>query len=130
MREKLARWMYGRYGEDAFGRFLMGVYLVLIGINLFVNEDELSFIAMVIAIYMLYRVLSKQRDKRRRENEWYLNWSKPFYLHFRVFKLQMKDKEHRYYLCPKCKQICRVVRRNKKGVVTCPRCYHQFERRS
>lgn len=130
MREKIARWLYGCYGEDAFGRFLMGCYFAVLMINLFVDENELSLIAIGIAIYMLYRVLSKQHDKRRRENEWYLQWSKPWRLHFKILKLQIKDKDHRYYLCPKCKQICRVLRRNKKGWVTCPKCYHQFERRS
>lgn len=130
MKEKLARWLYGRYGEDDLGRFLLVMYLILMVLNLFIDSDILQLLGTVMIVWILYRILSKNYYARRKENNTYLKIIQPWRRRFKLITLQMKDKEHRYYICPKCKQICRVVRSHKKGTITCPKCFHQFSGRS
>lgn len=130
MKEKLQRWLYGRYGEDELGRFLLGVYLVLFVVNLFVQSGLVSLIMNILVVYIIFRLFSKNYSARRKENNAYLRFASPWRRRFKLIKLQLKDREHRYYICPKCKQICRVQRSNKKGVITCPKCYYQFSGRS
>lgn len=130
MKEKLTRWLYGRYGEDELGRFLLGVYLVGLVVNIFINSELLSLLLFLDIVWILFRILSKNHYARRKENNKYLEISKPWRRRFKLITLNLKDKEHRYYICPKCKQICRVQRTNKKGTITCPKCYYQFSGRS
>ena len=40
------------------------------------------------------------------------------------------DKEHRYFTCKQCKTICRVPVGKGKIIITCPKCGHQFIKKS
>ena len=39
---------------------------------------------------------------------------------------KLKDREHRYYACPKCRQPVRVPRGKGKIAITCPKCKERF----
>lgn len=45
-------------------------------------------------------------------------------------KAQAKDKEHRYFACPKCGQTVRVPKGAGKIRVTCPKCGEKFEKKA
>lgn len=130
MKEKLIRWMQGRYGEDELGRFLIVVYVITAIINLILESELISLFLLVLMIWNISRILSKKIYARRKENQIFLTKMQPFLRGIKIIKLNLKDRNNRYYICPKCHQICRIPRTNKKGMITCPRCFHQFKARS
>ena len=43
---------------------------------------------------------------------------------------RIKDREHRYFDCAKCRQLVRVPRGKGKIMITCPKCKEKFQRKS
>ena len=76
MRERLARFMQGRYGVDQFSNFIIIMALVsmvvgfIIRIPLVAGLTNLLSVALV--IYAYFRILSKNHYKRYAENENYM----------------------------------------------------------
>ena len=71
MKEKLQRFMWGRYGIDRLNRFLLaGAFLFMIlsmtGVGFFYA------VATVVMVYAYFRIFSRNIDKRASENQWYL----------------------------------------------------------
>ena len=58
-------------------------------------------------------------EARRRENA-----------AFQRVLTQLKDRDHRYYHCPKCRQTVRVPRGHGKINIRCPKCGEQFVKKS
>ena len=71
MREKLQRFMYGRYGVDRLNRVLMTVSMVFLVLSIF-RVPYAYIVAVLILFYTYYRMLSRQIGKRAAENQWYL----------------------------------------------------------
>lgn len=75
MKEKLQRFMYGRYGLDSFGKFTIIVSLVLMLLANFVPArlgSVLSLLCWALLIYTYFRMFSRQTYKRACENQAYL----------------------------------------------------------
>ena len=73
----LARFMYGRNGVDQLGFVTLWAAIILDVVNLFVRNQVaysiLSAVAMVLTIWMVFRMFSKNLSKRRAENAAYMN---------------------------------------------------------
>ena len=73
IREKLQRFMIGRYGMDQLGQFIMYAVLVLIFLNVVVRVRILSsflYILELAGFFLLYfRMFSKNVGKRYQENQ-------------------------------------------------------------
>ena len=67
MKEKLYRFMYGRYGNDALNICLLILYVLL---SLLSRRNSIvSYIGFGLFIFAFYRCMSKNIYKRRHENE-------------------------------------------------------------
>ena len=64
---------------------------------------------------VLWRMLSRNIYKRARENRRYLSTLE-----------RLKDRDHRYFSCPKCHQDVRVPKGKGKIAITCPQCRERF----
>ncbi len=127
MRERLQRFMMGRYGVDAFSRFLMITWIVLWGIDLFINSGTLSLLSLMLLIYTYYRMLSRNIQKRYQENVKYLNIKNKFLSRLRSEKSVMKQrKTHHIYRCPNCRQKIRIPKGKGRICITCPKCKTEF----
>ena len=73
-KEKLQRFMIGRYGTDQLARFLSGCILVLLILNLFIRDRILYWLALALLSYCYFRMFSKNISARLRENAVYLRW--------------------------------------------------------
>ncbi len=71
MKEKLQRFMWGRYGNDRFNQFLMIVALVCLALSFF-GLRIFYVLALALLVYAYYRMFSKDLSKRSAENQWYL----------------------------------------------------------
>lgn len=130
MREKIQRFMWGRYGNDRFNQFLMIVALVLMVISMF-GPDILYALAVGIMIYAYFRMFSKQTAKRAAENQWY--WKKEMKARNwlqRKKKEFAQRKDFRIYKCPNCKQKLRVPKGRGRIAIRCRKCGTEFIRKS
>lgn len=129
-KEKLYRFMLGRYGYDEFYKFLMLIDLVLIVINIFVSSFWLSLAVLAIMFYAIFRTMSRNISRRRAENAKYLSikWKlrSIFKKEHRTSKNNDK-KTHVFRICPSCKAKLRLPRKKGPHNVRCPRCKVLFE---
>lgn len=131
MKEKLIRFMQGRYGVDQLSKFLMVIGLVFILANSFVSTGTLYFLSLVTIFYAYYRVFSKNHGKRYRENQWYLNYHNKVLGIIGQKKHMMKQRKHyRIYKCTTCKQKIRVPKGKGKIMIRCPKCNNEFLKKS
>ena len=117
------RFMMGRYGTDKLNIALLTVGLVVSLVCMFIKAPLVNLILTVISYAFLFTVifrsLSRNTYKRYQENRKYLMLLERF-----------KDKEHRYFDCPKCRQQVRVPRGKGKIAITCPKCREKFIRKT
>ena len=127
MREKFQRFMSGRYGVDAFSRFILIIVLICwIGSTL-LNSRILHSWAWLLVIYTYYRMFSRNITKRYQENAKYLQIKNKILSKFKVDPTQRQQrKTHHIYKCPVCKQKIRIPRGKGRICITCPKCKNEF----
>lgn len=115
----LRRFMMGRYGTDKLNMMLLFVGILVTVPNLFIKVVWLNLALTLLGWSLLgivvFRTLSRNTYRRYRENRKYL-----------MLLQRIKDREHRYYDCPKCRQQVRVPRGKGKIAITCPKCREKF----
>ena len=115
------RFMEGRYGNDRLNMFILGAGLVLVLVYTFIPNAYVQLIlwalSYMLMFWAIFRMLSRNVYKRYQENRKFLQ-----------FFDRIKDRQHRYYDCPKCHQTVRVPRGKGKIAITCPKCKEKFIR--
>ncbi len=120
--------MYGRYGIDAFYKFLIGLWFVMWLVNLFLDSYILSGFMLLEALYTFFRVFSKNIVKRRIENDKFCKVKYNVTEWFKYQRDRIKDiKVKRYRRCPGCKVAIRMPIKKGKHTVVCPRCGKEFK---
>ena len=128
LRERLYRFMIGRYGTDSLNNFLFAIYIILFLINLFVPTLIVALLETVLVVWMFFRLLSRNIYKRRMENEKFLKMMKKPRAFFALQKNKHRDrKTHVYKTCPACKSTLRLPRQKGKHTAVCPKCARRFE---
>ena len=131
MKAWLGRFMYGRYGQDNLNRFLTVLALILFVVSIFTRWSVLNSLAMVILVFCLFRMFSRNTEKRGRENLAYLNVAGKVTGFFKRIKTRLSQmKTHRFYKCPSCKQQLRVPKGKGRINIRCPKCQMSFEKRT
>lgn len=130
MQEKIQRFFYGRYGLDRLNQFILVLALIIEVINLFFRSFVLNGIFYVLILIYMFRILSKNIVARSIENDKYLRYKKFVIRRGKTFQSNIKDREHKVVLCPKCAQMVRLPRKRGKLEVTCPNCHVKFEKRT
>ena len=138
MKQKLIEFMRGRYGIDQLNNFLSWLFLFLALIGVFSRQWIFTLLAFVVIGITYFRMFSRNFQKRYNENRIFTNFMGPYYdfeekvkNFFAKKKRRHQDKKtHRYFKCPNCKQELRVPKGKGKITITCPKCHHQFDRKS
>ena len=119
LRTALQRFMAGRYGTDKLNMAILcaGLFFTFLSTLIPVNSVKLLFttIAYIFMFLAIFRTLSRNVYKRYEENRKFL-----------MFFQKLKDKDHRYYNCPRCHQQVRVPKGKGKISITCPKCQEKF----
>ena len=126
----LRKLMYGRYGSDHLSFFLLFLYVVLIFISALPHMAWVSWLALAVLLWNLFRMFSRRIDRRRAENARFLSLFGPVIRWFKMRRTIHRDKDHRYFKCPNCGQYLRVPRGKGKITVNCRNCGASFEERS
>lgn len=127
----LRNFLYGRHGSDALSFALMILFIILSILGQLLRWPVLYFFAYLPLILCFYRMLSRNHERRYRENEAFLKFWRPIGHWFSVRKNRAMDsKTHRYYKCPQCKQTLRVPRGKGKIEISCPKCGKTFVKKT
>ena len=125
----MARFMYGRNGNDQLNIALVCVYLVILLIGFICGKtaalisDSLSLL-LVIIIFL--RMFSRNLEKCQAENEKFLSRWNSVKRSVSGLRQRRMDKDHKYFTCKSCKAICRVPSGKGKIEITCPKCGHKI----
>jgi hypothetical protein len=141
MKERLRKFMAGRYGADELNRFLTicGWVLLLAGFVLSSiqrNATQILGSLMVtlswaLLIWSIFRTLSKNTQKRASENYQYFVYKNKVVSWWKQRKTRWQDRKvHRYFRCPQCRATVRVPKGKGKIRITCPHCKNQFVKKS
>ena len=116
------QFMQGRYGTDKLNSVILTAGLIVCLVGVFVGgafSGLFTIVSYSLMFWALFRTFSRNTYKRYQENRKFL-----------IFLERIKDREHRYFSCPKCKQTVRVPRGKGKLAITCPRCKERFIKKS
>ncbi|MCI9352824.1 MAG: hypothetical protein HFF58_06175 [Lawsonibacter sp.] len=130
IRNAIQRLMYGRYGNDQLNLFLMGLYLLLYLVFIFVRIELLYWVGFALLFITLFRMLSRNIPRRQMENARFMRAAGPLLSWIHLRRTIRRDKEHVYFKCPGCGQQLRVPRGKGKITVTCRGCGASFQEKS
>jgi DNA-directed RNA polymerase subunit RPC12/RpoP len=126
----LRNFMYGRNGVDQLSIAAVVLGLLTSLVVSFIPVPCLNLIPLVPYGYSFFRIFSRNVTKRRAENNRFISWWNPAWRRIARKAAQLKDKQHKYYSCPKCKATLRVPRGKGKIAITCPRCSNEITKRT
>lgn len=132
MQWKLSGMMQGRRGADTFSNFLVVAGIVLLFASLIPGLDLLSWVALIVLAYSLFRSYSKNIAARDRENATF----EPHRGEARAKQLSLMRKKWtnrkttRYFKCKGCGQVLSVPRGKGTLRVVCPKCKTETKQKS
>ena len=119
----LRNFMVGRYGNDKLNNAILGLGVVLCLVSMFIPSAAVKLVLTLLSFGLLFwanfRTFSRNTYKRYQENRRYL----------RILE-QLRDKDHRYFDCPRCHQTVRVPKGKGKIAITCPKCAERFVKKT
>ena len=119
----LRRFMEGRYGTDRLNMVILCTGLAASILSSLLKVSGLNVIFWLLSyglmFWAIFRSLSRNTYKRYQENR-----------KFMQIVDRLKDRQHRYFDCPKCRQTVRVPRGKGKISITCPRCREKFVKKT
>ena len=112
---RFRNFMVGRYGTDKLNMVILCAGLAVCFVSAFFHNPKVNLLLTAVSyglmFWALFRSFSRNTYKRYQENRKFLQ-----------FFDRLKDRDHRYYDCPKCRQVVRVPRGKGKIAITCPKC--------
>lgn len=135
MREKLLRFMTGRYGMDELSRALCIAAMVCVLLSSFFRRlavfTMIYYVGCILLVGAVLRMLSRNVAKRQAENREFLVLCGDA-RRFAATKRQQWEqrKTYRFFKCPDCRQRVRVPRGHGKICITCPKCRREFVKKS
>ena len=115
IRYALQRFMQGRYGTDKLNTALLILGMILCLVGSFADKMLIYDLAYIPLIYGLFRMFSRKVEARRAENA-----------AFEGLLRRIRDRSHRYFRCPSCRQTVRVPKGKGKINIRCPKCGESF----
>jgi len=154
--------MRGRYGDDGLNRFMLIVALIIMVVEMFlpysIARIVLDIIGWALIIFIIFRMFSKNTEKRRAENARFQRITERFKgssskrtsstrtssssntgsakdshtsrAARRAANAAPYRKENKVFKCRKCGQMLRVPKGKGKVKVTCPKCGESFIKRT
>lgn len=123
IRQGLQKFMMGRYGTDKLNTVILTAGVVVCFVAMLIPVMEVKLVCTILSyalmILALFRTFSRNTYKRYRENRRFL-----------MILDRFKDRDHRHFDCPKCRQPVRVPRGKGKIAITCPKCREKFIRKT
>ncbi len=130
-RDKLRQFMTGRYGMDQLNQYLMYGVLILLVLNIFLDSFLLRAWAIIGIVYMYFRMLSRNINRRFQENQAFQGLLFRAGQLFKRFRFDAGEaRKYKIFRCPGCGQKVRIPRGHGKVSIHCPKCGRDFIKRS
>lgn len=127
LKMSLMNFMQGRHGADNLGMFTLLTGLAFSLLGSFTGFGILSILGTVLYFLTIFRMFSKNNDKRIEENRKYIELTSGWKLKSRQFVKRLRNsREYKYFRCPECKLLLRLKRGTGEKEIICSRCKHQF----
>jgi ssDNA-binding Zn-finger/Zn-ribbon topoisomerase 1 len=111
----------GRYGTDSLS------FVLLLSAVLLSRISYLWIISVGLFGFALFRILSKDINKRYQEQLKFEKFYKPLIKNLTVYKTRFEQRKQYVFLqCPKCKKTLRLPKNKGKLQVNCPVCKFEF----
>ncbi len=131
IKQSLARFMMGRHGADNLGIFTLITGLVMSILGSFTGIGLFSLLGFALYIWTLFRMFSRNNEKRAAENRKYIELTSGWKTKIRQFFRRMKTRrDYKSFKCPNCKVLLRLKRGSGEKEITCVRCGFQFKQKS
>jgi len=131
IKQALRGFMQGRNGIDPLGRAMVWSGLGLYVIAVILGLEILSAISMAIYVWAIFRMFSRNIQKRAEENRRFVQFQRKHITSIKQAQTRQKNrKQYKYFKCPKCKAWLRLPRGAGNAKVTCGRCKSNFSYRA
>ncbi len=137
-RYKLAQFFQGRTGVDNLGRACVWIALILMLLTTITHSSIVYVFALIFLFYSIWRMFSKNYQKRYVENQKFLKLMAPVKGFFKSIFTKIKRgfskakydynqrKIYAIFYCPNCKQKLRAPKGRGRIQVNCNRCHYEF----
>ena len=123
--------MAGRHGADELSLALLITGLVISILGSLFRLGIASLISTALYVYAMFRMLSKDHNKRCAENQKYLAFFHGFGGRARQSFTRLKNmRKYKYFKCPECHALLRLPRKVGEVTVTCGKCHHAFKQKA
>ena len=131
IKTSVRNFMTGRHGADELSfAILIGGIIVYI-ISSISGLGILSLLGTVAYCWSLFRMFSRNNEKRYQENQKYLDFRKNFSTNTKQAWIRLKNsKQYKYFKCPQCQSRLRLPRKVGEVTVTCGKCKHAFKQKA
>ena len=125
---KLKSFMQGRNGFDKLTGGLLVVYCLISAVRVFVRAIPVVYIIINVVQYaflgfIIYRMLSKNIQKRYRENIAFEKMISGWMPYIERMKLRLQfAKTHRFRTCRNCGEVLRFKKMRGTKEIKCPHC--------
>ena len=131
MKERMQRFMAGRYGNDQLNQFIFIVAIISMVLEIITRQSLFYTLTLVLLILAYVRVFSRNINKRYEENMKFLQKTDAILNKFRKQKYYAAQRRNFHiYTCPQCKQKIRIPKGKGKISITCPKCRTSFIKKS
>ena len=131
MKERMQRFMAGRYGNDQLNQFIFIVAIISMVLDIITRQSLFYTLTLVLLILAYVRVFSRNINKRYEENMKFLQKKDAILNKFRKQKYYAAQRRNFHiYTCPQCKQKIRIPKGKGKISITCPKCRTSFIKKS
>lgn len=141
IKQALRSFMNGRNGADNLSMALLwtGLICYLLGSILgSVQVAAIALLGMLLSllgfaayVYCIFRMFSRNLDKRRAENRRYVTMAEKKRTERRQARVRFQNrKTYKYFKCPGCKAWLRLSRGKGVVTITCSRCHTSFTQKA
>ena len=131
MKERMQRFMAGRYGNDQLNQFIFIVAIISMVLEIITRQSLFYTLTFVLQSLAYVRVFSRNINKRYEENMKFLQKKDAILNKFRKQKYYAAQRRNFHiYTCPQCKQKIRIPKGKGKISITCPKCRTSFIKKS
>lgn len=141
IKQGLRRFMTGRHGADQLSMALLWTGLIAYLLGSILGSVQVSVIALLGSllsllgfaayVFCVYRMMSRNSEKRNDENRRYMAAMEKSRTQRRQAKVRFQNrKKYKYFKCPGCHAWLRVPRGTGVVTVTCSRCHNSFTQKA
>ena len=130
-KDGVRNFMIGRNGADQLSMAMLIAGIVLSLLTSITKIVIFNLLGLSILVLTIFRMFSRNLEKRRAENQKFVNFRANFGTNSKQLLNRLKNmKKYKYFKCPQCGARLRLPRKVGEVTVTCGKCKNQFKQKA